>query len=65
VLNGTYTFAVPEYLYTSDAPSAQVSAFLTFLRSPAEIAELAGQDSGFIPCADLKNAVADDCAVRA
>jgi ABC-type phosphate transport system substrate-binding protein len=64
VLNGTYTFAVPEYLYTSDRPSAQVAAFLSFLRSPAETAQLAAQNSGFIPCANLKGAVADDCTAR-
>jgi ABC-type phosphate transport system substrate-binding protein len=64
VLNGTYTFAVPEYLYTSDSPSPQVSAFLSFLRSPAETAQLAAQDQGFIPCANLKGAVAGDCAQR-
>lgn len=64
VLNGTYTFAVPEYLYTSGSPSSQVSAFLSFVQSPAETAELAAHDPGFIPCADLKGAVAGDCAVR-
>lgn len=64
VLNGTYTFAVPEYLYTSDHPSAQVSAFLSFLRSPAETAQLTAQDPGFIPCSNLKGAVVDDCTVR-
>lgn len=35
-----------------------------FLRSPAEIAQLTDEDAGFIPCANLKDAVADDCAVR-
>jgi ABC-type phosphate transport system substrate-binding protein len=64
VVDGTYTFAVPEYLYTSGSPSSQISAFLSFLRSPAEAAQLAAQDQGFIPCADLKGAVAGDCTVR-
>jgi hypothetical protein len=64
VLNGHYDFAAPEYLYTADNPSAQVSAFLSFLQSPAETAQLTAQDTGFIPCADLSGAVAGDCIVR-
>jgi ABC-type phosphate transport system substrate-binding protein len=64
VLNGTYTFAVPEYLYSSGSPSAAVSTFLSFLRSPAETTQLAARNSGFIPCANLKSAVAGDCTVR-
>ena len=40
VLDGTYGFAAPEYLYTTPNPSAQVSAFLSFLQSSAETAQL-------------------------
>jgi hypothetical protein len=61
VINGTYKFAVPEYLYTAETPSVQVQSFLAFLQSPAETAQLAGQDAGFIPCDQLSGAVAGDC----
>jgi ABC-type phosphate transport system substrate-binding protein len=63
VLDGTYDFAAPEYLYTAQNASPQVSAFLSFLQSPAETEQLAAQDAGFIPCADLSGAVAGDCTV--
>jgi hypothetical protein len=61
VLSGNYKFDAPEYLYTTQDPSAQVSEFLSFLRSPAETAQLVAQDAGFIPCVDLSGAVAGDC----
>lgn len=61
VLNGTYKFAVPEYLYTAETPSVQVQSFMTFLQSPAETAQLADQDAGFIPCDQLSGSVAGDC----
>jgi ABC-type phosphate transport system substrate-binding protein len=61
VLNGTYKFAVPEYLYTAPTPSVQVASFMAFLQSPAETAQLAGQDAGFIPCDQLSGSVAGDC----
>ena len=61
VLDGSYRFTTPEYLYTTQNPSSQLSAFLSFLRSPAETAQLAAQDAGFIPCSGLSGAVAGDC----
>lgn len=61
VLNGSYGFTVPEYLYTTQHPSAQLSAFLAFLQSPVEAEQLMAHDAGFIPCADLSGAVAGDC----
>ncbi|MBR7834983.1 hypothetical protein KDL01_17040 [Actinospica durhamensis] len=61
VLDGSYTFAVPEYLYTAQTPSVQVRSFLSFLQSPAETAQLADQDAGFIPCDELSGSVAGDC----
>lgn len=64
VLNGTYKFAVPEYLYTAQTPSVQVQSFLTFLQSPAETAQLADQDAGFIPCDELNGSVAGDCDLQ-
>ena len=63
VLNGTYGFTTPEYLFTTEHPSAQLSAFLSFLQSPVEAEQLTAHDAGFIPCADLSGAVAGDCTV--
>jgi ABC-type phosphate transport system substrate-binding protein len=62
VNSGTYGFATPEDLYTSQNPSLQVSAFLSFLNSPAEMKQLATQNQGYIPCDDLGTADAGDCA---
>lgn len=63
MLDGSCKFAVPEYLYTAQTPSVQVNSFLSFLQSPAETAQLVGQDAGFIPCDELSGSVAGDCAL--
>jgi ABC-type phosphate transport system substrate-binding protein len=63
VLDGTYGFTVPEYLYTTANPAPQVASFLSFMQSPAETARLTDENAGFIRCADLGGAVAGDCTV--
>ena len=62
VIDGNYRFTAPEVLYTGRNPSAQVTHFLTFLQSRAELDELSSLDAGFIPCADLGSAVAANCS---